>query len=326
MTAWVRISQSTSLSALPVGSRVTRSCGGRLVSAPLSTRLKRGFPRSSVFDRRQDFSIKREARLRIEWLEAVEIEQVAQRRDLLGDVVRRDRKLLPIRRAAGDRPDVAFLVVEIDDDERLVVGEQRLDVLDRQRLRVRQRRIVGKLAPENGLQSSRSLAIAAMRSLIRCSAAASRLDGSLETAAMIALSRLARLGGEVLILAHKLGEPIVAGGKAHRQRIEGFAGGGLRGALHDIEAIVDGLVRGNELGGLSAEQDRQCSPGRSGFIGNRPADERQRIGVAALVIIERSQIVQRRRDIGMIGPERLLPDRQRPLVERLGLGVAALLL
>jgi hypothetical protein len=41
--AWARISQSTSLSAWPAGSLVTRTCGGKLVSAPLRTRLQRAF-------------------------------------------------------------------------------------------------------------------------------------------------------------------------------------------------------------------------------------------------------------------------------------------
>ncbi len=57
----------------------------------------------------------------------------------------------------------------------------------------------------------------------------------------------------------------------------------------------------------------------------RPLVERLGLGVAALVIIELSQIVQRQRNNGMIGPERLFFDRQRPLAERLGLGVAALI-
>src|SRR6516225_10424284 len=41
VTVWERISQSMSLSFLPVGSFVTRSCGGRLVSAPLVTMERR---------------------------------------------------------------------------------------------------------------------------------------------------------------------------------------------------------------------------------------------------------------------------------------------
>ena len=52
--------------------------------------------------------------------------------------------------------------------------------------------------------------------------------------------------------------------------------------------------------------------------------ERLGIGVAALVDVERSQIVQRPGDVGMIRSKRLLVDRQRPLIEWLGFGVAAL--
>ena len=39
--AWERISQSMSLSALPPGSLVTRSCGGKLVNAPFATMERR---------------------------------------------------------------------------------------------------------------------------------------------------------------------------------------------------------------------------------------------------------------------------------------------
>jgi hypothetical protein len=40
--------------------------------------------------------------------------------------------------------------------------------------------------------------------------------------------------------------------------------------------------------------------------------------------VEEGQAVQRRRDLGMVGAERLLPDHQRALVEWLGVGIAAL--
>ena len=52
--------------------------------------------------------------------------------------------------------------------------------------------------------------------------------------------------------------------------------------------------------------------------------ERVGVGVAALVLVEQSQIVQRLRDIGMARTERLLADSQRSLEERLGVGIVAL--
>ena len=58
--------------------------------------------------------------------------------------------------------------------------------------------------------------------------------------------------------------------------------------------------------------------------GQRTLVQRLGVGVAALAAIQRSQIVQRRCDIGMIAPERLFPNGQRTLVQRLGVGVAAL--
>jgi hypothetical protein len=57
----------------------------------------------------------------------------------------------------------------------------------------------------------------------------------------------------------------------------------------------------------------------------RPLVGRLGLSVAALGVIEPSQIVQRQRDKSMIRAERLFPDRQRPLGERLSVGVAALI-
>ena len=168
-------------------------------------------------------------------------------------------------------------------------------------------------------RSSRCLATTPIRSLVFCSTAASRLAGSCNRSDDGLVER-GGLAGEILILAHELGEPVVAGGKPHGQRVEGFASGGLGVALHDIQSVVDGLIRRNQLGGLRAGQDRQHRPGLGELLGDDPAGQRQRIGVAALLGIECSQIVQRRRDIGVIGPQRLFPDRQRPLIERFGLG------
>ena len=54
--------------------------------------------------------------------------------------------------------------------------------------------------------------------------------------------------------------------------------------------------------------------------------QRLGVGVATLILVERSQVVQRIRDIGMIGTEGFLLDRQRSLIQRLGLGVATLIL
>jgi hypothetical protein len=49
------------------------------------------------------------------------------------------------------------------------------------------------------------------------------------------------------------------------------------------------------------------------------------ISVATLVVVEQRQIVERLCNVRMIGTERLLPDRQRWLVERLGIGVTTLI-
>ena len=59
-------------------------------------------------------------------------------------------------------------------------------------------------------------------------------------------------------------------------------------------------------------------------IAQRALVERLGVGVAALGLVQRGQVVERGGDIGVIGAERLLADRESALVERLGVGVAAL--
>ena len=60
------------------------------------------------------------------------------------------------------------------------------------------------------------------------------------------------------------------------------------------------------------------------MIANDALVQRLGIGIATLGSIKHCQIVQRRRDIGMIGTKRLFVYRQRALVERLGIGIATL--
>ena len=67
------------------------------------------------------------------------------------------------------------------------------------------------------------------------------------------------------------------------------------------------------IGGKPSLPDRQ-----------RPLVEWLGIGVPTLGFIQVGQIVQRRRDGGVIGAERFLEDRQRLLVEWLGIGVPTL--
>ena len=49
--------------------------------------------------------------------------------------------------------------------------------------------------------------------------------------------------------------------------------------------------------------------------------QRLGLGVGAGGVVERGEVVERGGGVGVLGAQRLLPDRQRPLVERLGLGV-----
>ena len=58
----------------------------------------------------------------------------------------------------------------------------------------------------------------------------------------------------------------------------------------------------------------------------RPLDQRLGVGIAALDLVDLAEIVEQRRDRGMLRTERLLVDRQRALEQRLGIGMAVLLL
>ena len=70
----------------------------------------------------------------------------------------------------------------------------------------------------------------------------SRFEGSLETASTIALSKSFRLGSEVLVLAHKLCETIVASGEAYIKLVECCGGGRLRGPLNDLQTVIEGSI------------------------------------------------------------------------------------
>ena len=58
--------------------------------------------------------------------------------------------------------------------------------------------------------------------------------------------------------------------------------------------------------------------------GEAALEERLGLGVAALVLVQPGQVVERGAHVGVVGPQRLLADGEAALVERLGLGVAAL--
>jgi hypothetical protein len=57
----------------------------------------------------------------------------------------------------------------------------------------------------------------------------------------------------------------------------------------------------------------------------RLLEERLGVGVTTLLTVERSQVVQRRSDVGVIGTKRFFLYRQRLLEERFGVGVTTLI-
>ena len=56
----------------------------------------------------------------------------------------------------------------------------------------------------------------------------------------------------------------------------------------------------------------------------RALEQRLGVGVAALLLVQRRQIVQGLPDIGMTWRQRLFAHRQRPLEQRFGIGIALL--
>ena len=58
--------------------------------------------------------------------------------------------------------------------------------------------------------------------------------------------------------------------------------------------------------------------------GQGPLIEGLGLGLAPPAEVERSQVIEALRDLGVVGAQRLLPEGQGPLIEGLGLGIAPL--
>ena len=78
-------------------------------------------------------------------LQLVEIEAAAECGDLLREVLGTDRNRAPVEAIARQREDVALLVSGQEEDQRLIGAEQLLHFLGLERLRARERRILGEL-------------------------------------------------------------------------------------------------------------------------------------------------------------------------------------
>jgi hypothetical protein len=97
------MSQSTSLSAFPAESLATRTCGGRLVSAPLKTKLRRCFERIKS-STGPSLAVEFEAQPRIERL-VVGLEESPEPGNHCGRLIGSKREFLPIRLGLSDDPD-----------------------------------------------------------------------------------------------------------------------------------------------------------------------------------------------------------------------------
>src|SRR6516164_9967747 len=86
-------------------------------------------------------------------MKGVYVEAAPERRHLRGQCLLANRDRFPIESVAGQRKHVAFLGADKKQHQRLICVQQRLNLLGRQRQRVRQRRVVGKLLGKGLLQA-----------------------------------------------------------------------------------------------------------------------------------------------------------------------------
>ena len=123
-----------------------------------------------------------------------------------------------------------------------------------------------------------------------------------------------------------------AGGLGELPNIEGFRkqfGAPLGFLFDDGLDDVDVVQKDDAYACLLLVRPRRACRARPS--GTNPVDGRRSAKlihsrlVAALGAVQLGKIVEAQGDIGMIRPERLLPDRQRPLVERFSLIVSALI-
>ena len=158
---------------------------------------------------------------------------------------------------------MSFLAADEEQHQCFVVRDQGLNLLCGQRQRVRQRRIVRELAGEDLLQC---VAFPDDRGdpvsdpLLSGGIALGRLLGHGRNDRLV---EGVRLHGEVLILADQLSQAIAAGCQADGELVDG---GGRRrscSALDDIQAVVEGLLEGNQAVALGGEENRE-SHGRAG--------------------------------------------------------------
>ena len=131
---------------------------------------------------------------------------------------------------------------------------------------------------------------------------------------------------KILIPAHQLGAPVAAGGETHSKFVHGRRGGGLRAALDCRERLVQRLVLCQQRLLTRRKQDRQHDAQLGATTRKRVFGERQCIGNASGYVEEISEVAGGGRDVRMFGAERPLANGECPAIERLGIGIARLML
>ena len=93
--------------------------------------------------------------------------------------------------------------------------------------------------------------------------------------------------------------------------------------MDNLVAVFHRLRRADQFLRPCGKQHRKCGQLVGGAVGKRSPYDRQSVGIAVLLAVEIRQVVQYLSDLGMIGTECLLGDRQGPFIEKLGVCVTA---
>ena len=162
------------------------------------------------------------------------------------------------------------------------------------------------------------------RSRPRLSAAASRFDLSLETAAIIDLSSASASLARSWSRRTSSASRSLPAARRTASLLTADAAEDCAPCWTTLSASSSAVSGCHRLSPLRGEQHGRRDARLRASASNHPRHDRQRVCVSSLALIERGQIVERYCEIGMIGTKCGFTDRGRALVERLGIGKPAL--
>ena len=216
-----------------------------------------------------------------------------------------------------DRP------VGIDQDQRLVIGEQRLGFRHRHRGRRGQGRIVGEVAFQPVADSGalgRDRLEPAAHGIFQGGIAPRRSLS--EGFGELAVQRLA-FCREILIVADNLRERAGAGGEACGKLVDRACRSRCGCVLNDYETFIDCVRAANDIVVRGIRHDRDINALVDGTAGGRAADMRDGLAVFASLVCNCRQVAQEHAGPLVGGAVQLFAHRGRAPVQRFGLFGAA---